>query len=36
MGQCIVTMGQWNVNRGPRNMIMVPCHVNRDPWNLNR
>ena len=29
-------MGQWNVNRGPRNVIMGPWHLNRGPWNVNR
>jgi hypothetical protein len=29
-GPCSVTIGQWNVNRGHRNVIMRPWHVNRD------
>jgi hypothetical protein len=31
-----VSMVQWNVNRGPRNVIMSQWHVNSGPWNVNR
>ena len=36
MGPCSVTMGQWNMNREPRNAIMGPWYVNRGPWNVIR
>ena len=36
MGTCSVKMGQWNVNRRPRNVIMGPCNENRGPWNVIR
>ena len=35
MGPFSVTMGQCNVNRRPRNIIMVLWHVNRFPWSVN-
>ena len=28
-GRFSVSIGQWNVNRGHRNVIMRPWHVNR-------
>ena len=36
MGPCSVTMGHWNVNRRPRNIIMGTWHVNRGAWNVNK
>ena len=36
MGTFSVIMGQWNVNRRPRNVIMRLWHVNKGPRNVNR
>ena len=35
MGPCSVSMGKWNVNTWPRNLITLLWHVNRGPWNVN-
>ena len=28
-------MGQWNLKRGPWNVVMGQCNV-KGPWNVNR